>query len=260
MFNKKVFCVLLILVLLLPLKLVAQDRIEKEQDAQDRTANDKKFYVLFDEGISYSVISRLILQEEKSNYVFEDYMIGSYMTVRTEYFSPFNPIERLAVYVPFSTEFNNVELERKRFNWSFDSFTGVEFTTDIQKWLFIRFGPGVHFNYEYADRFEYITVGLGGYIDTELPISYRWSIILDGAGTFDFLGNLGSNKYVEYYNYCWQWQTGLGVRYTTKGCNERNYSNQTLEEIEAKQMAKKAKKDAEKQKTADKKASKEKQK
>ena len=106
---------------------------------------------------------------------------------------------RFSVYAPFSTEFNNVEQTRKRFNWGIDYFAGMEFKASVKGYVNVHIAPGLHFLYEYTDRFSYIDLGIGGYINAELPVSYHWSIVLDGIGSFDF-GNLGSNKLFEYYN------------------------------------------------------------
>ena len=238
---KKVVC--FVSAFLLIFSICAQEQASEENSEQKE---EKKFYILFDEGFSYSKITRIVKQQEKSNYVFEDYLVGAFLTAHTEYFWPFNPLMRISAYVPFSTEFNNTEQARKRFGWLVDGFLGVEFKGSIQGWVNSRFGPGLHFNYEYADRFDYMSVGVAGYINVELPVSYNWTVLLDGVGSYDFLGNLGTNKYVEYYDHVWQWQTGVGIRYSSKGHNVKNYCGQTAEQVEARKAAKQAKKDAKK--------------
>ncbi|MDD7415943.1 MAG: hypothetical protein SPI86_04380 [Treponemataceae bacterium] len=223
----------------------AQDS-SQSQTKKNSASDEDKFTVAFDEGLGYSKVTRIVFQNEKTNYVFEDYMMGAFLSVRTEYFEPLNPLMRLSVYTPFSTEFNNVEQSRKRFNWGIDYFAGMEFKASVKGYVNVHIAPGLHFLYEYTDRFSYIDLGIGGYINAELPVSYHWSIVLDGIGSFDF-GNLGSNKLFEYYNIVWQWQTGIGFKYSIMMPNKINYMNQSLEDIQLKKDAKKALKEAKKQ-------------
>ena len=209
--------------------------------------------VVFDEGLSLTQVTRIIKQTERTNFVFRDVMAGAYMDVKTIGFPGINPIFRIAAYTPLAMTFNYVPQKTLLTNYALDSFLGFEFRHSMLDYLFIDITPGVHMLYQVTDRFSLITLGTELMLTCELPISYNWTILVSGAGSFDY-GNFGSNKIIEPYDYTWQLTCDLGVRYTTKMPNKYNYLNQNEQMIKDKKDAKIAKKQAQKEKRAAKKA------
>ena len=101
-------------------------------------------------------------------------------------------------------------------------------------------------------------LGGGALAGLELPIEPRWSILLDGTFSFDY-PNFGTNSLVQPYDYSWQYQLNLGVRYSVKGKNRYSYirqSEKSLQKEELKAENKAAKKELKAQKRAERKAAK----
>ena len=212
-----------------------------------------KVDIVYEEGLAMSQITRIETQENRSNYVLRDNLVGAYFTVKTSSNQLFNPMMRVAAYTPLNETFNGVPQTVQQRNVALDGFIGLDFRYSVIDFAFLTFAPGLHMAYEYTDRFNYLNTGLEVRGGLELPISYQWTILGGCAVSFDY-GNLGSNKYIEPYNYVWQWDLDLGVRYSTKVPNKYNYLHETAQTIQDRADAKAAKKEAKAQAKAEKKA------
>ncbi|MCR4790654.1 MAG: hypothetical protein K5839_06205 [Treponemataceae bacterium] len=201
------------------------------------------FYI--DEGFELSKVTRVILQEDRSNYVFEDQMLGIYCTVKTDGFAPINPLVKVTALMPMSLYFNDCKLKSSTFNFGLDGFLGFDFRTSFYDYVFLNFAPGFHAMYEKTDRYNLMNLGLGAYISAEMPIAYEWTIVLGGQFSYDW-GNFGDNSLLETYDRVWQTGIDLGVRYSKKKPNNYNYLNETAEMLEARRAAFAAKKAAKK--------------
>ena len=190
---------------------------------------DKPF-VVFDFGVTGSTVNRVINQEayERSNFNFQDTLVGAYMSMQTKHMQPLNSVIRLAGYYPLSFTFNGVpQVSKAILRGSADLFAGILFELDMWNYLRINLSPGLHAFYQYSDRFNYVHVGGGILANIELPIAKYWTIKLDGIASYDY-ANLGSNKNIENYNVFWQYQLDFGFRYSTKYKNKYNYLKQEM--------------------------------
>ena len=190
---------------------------------------DKPF-VVFDYGVAASTVNRVIFQEmyERSNFNFQDTLVGAYISMQTKHMKPLNSIVRLAGYYPLSFTFNGVQQVSKAIlRGSADLFAGILFELDMWNYLRINLSPGLHVFYQYSDRFNYVHLGGAILANVELPIAKYWTIKLDGIASYDY-ANLGSNKNIENYDACWQYQIDVGFRYSKKDKNKYNYLKQEL--------------------------------
>ena len=191
---------------------------------------DKPF-VIFDYGLTTSWVNRVIKQEEygRSNFNFQDFLVGAYISMQTQNMKPLNSVIRLAGYYPFSFTFNEVpQVSKAILRGSADLFAGILLELDMWNYLRINLSPGMHVYYQYSDRFNYVHVGGALLANLELPIAQCWTIKLDGIASLDY-ANLGSNKNVEVYDVCWQYQLDVGFRYSKKALNKYNYLKQPTE-------------------------------
>ena len=81
-------------------------------------------------------------------------------------------------------------------------------------------------------------------------------MLLDGTFSFDY-PNFGTNSLVQPYDYAWQYQLNLGVRYSVKGKNKYSYirqSEKSLQRETAKAEKKARKKELKAEKRAERKA------
>ena len=69
--------------------------------------------------------------------------------------------------------------------------------------------------YQLSDEYHLFYFGAGGIAGVEIPLAKRWTIILDGSFTLDY-PNWGGNRLMLPFDWGWQWQTSLGVRYSKK--------------------------------------------
>lgn len=190
---------------------------------------DKPF-VIFDYGGTFSFVNRLINQEDykRSNFVFQDFLVGAYVSMQTKHMKPLNSIIRLAGYYPLSFTFNGVpQVSKAILRGSADLFAGILFELDMWNYLRINLSPGLHVLYQYTDKFHLVHVGGAILANIELPIAKHWTIKLDGIASLDY-GNLGTNKNIEIYDTCWQYQLDVGFRYSKKTLNKYNYLKQMI--------------------------------
>ncbi|MGP1586832.1 MAG: hypothetical protein ACTTHG_00640 [Treponemataceae bacterium] len=215
----------------LPDKSLSQD--EQKTEKKSFFKNGKVPYVIFDEGLVFSQVTRIIKEEKRSNFIFLDSLVGAECTMRTRNMEPFNSILRLAVLYPISTGFNGVfEKPIMVVQGGIDIFAGIEIKLKMWDIMYFSIVPGLHGLFQVNDRFTHFNGGAGIYANIELPIAYRWTILCGGLLSLDY-PNFGNNKFVEPYDFCYQYQIELAVRYTKKDINIHNYLKQTEETVAA---------------------------
>lgn len=184
---------------------------------------DKPF-ITFNEGVTFSQVTRIVDQKDykRSNFVWQDYLIGAFFELETVNMRPCDSLLRIAGYYPFHYTFNGMEQQAKQaILYAVDAYWGPLFKTDMWKYVVIDFSFGPHFLYQLSDEYHHIELGGAVLLGTELPLARRWSILLKGLGSFDY-GNLGSNREMNPYTIVYNLQCELGIRYSRK--NENKYS------------------------------------
>jgi hypothetical protein len=81
-------------------------------------------------------------------------------------------------------------------------------------------GPALHMFFLNADRWYYFNMGASAVAGVDIPLSPGWTLLVDGAASLDN-GNLGTNRTMEPFNTVFQYQVGLGCRYSKKMINSR---------------------------------------
>ncbi len=223
--KRKILHVVVLFLLLLPCTLLSAE------ESQEIPLNQKtgfpeiteKPFLTFDYGASISWVNRLQFQEERSNFVLEDMLVGLYFTLHTENMKPIDSLLRVAVYYPLQSTFNKVpQVPKQTILYGFDAFYGFNFEADMWKYVRIEFAPGIHFLYQLSDNWHYMSLGAGVMLGTELPLSRRWTILINAMGSFDY-ANLGTNAQMFPFDLSWQYQVSLGVRYSKKKPNIYSY-------------------------------------
>lgn len=210
-----------------------------------------KPFIVFNEGITGSWITRIVRQTDRSNFVFKDFMAGAYFSLETKNMQPVDSMVRFAVYYPLSFKFNgHPQVPKNMLNFAFDLFAAPVFL-QMDMWNYLRFNitAGLHFLYQMGDRWNYINLGIGALAGMELPVARRWTMLINGYMSIDY-GNFGTNRHLEPYDLVWQYQLDIGVRYSRRALNQYSYipSRRTYEEdlaaLAAKDQAKQEKKEA----------------
>ncbi|MDR1747528.1 MAG: hypothetical protein LBR47_00535 [Spirochaetaceae bacterium] len=182
-----------------------------------------KPFIIFNEGVTASWITRIIKKETRSNFVFTDFMPGIYLGIKTVNMQPLNSIVRLAAYYPLSFKFNDgPQVPKNVIRYAIDLFAGVAIELNMWEYVRINLAPGLHFLFQNSDRWNYMSLGLGGLAGVELPVAKRWTLLVNGIASIDN-GNLGSNKTMEPYDIVYQYQLDVGIRYSRKGENKYSY-------------------------------------
>lgn len=180
-------------------------------------------YVMFDEGFTYANITRIEFQEDRSNFVWSDNLIGGYFGLQTVNIQPADSMVRVAAFYPYFSTFNGMEQPAKQtILYAFDLFAGPLFRGDFWKYVKLNYAVGLHYMYQLTDDFHMHYFGLGMVSGFEFPIAQHWTILLDGMFTLDY-PNFGSNSLIQQYDISWQYHASLGVRYSRKGKNEYSY-------------------------------------
>lgn len=218
-----------------------------------------KPFVMFNEGIAMAQVTRIQTVSGRSNFVWQNDMIGAFFQIQTRNMKPLNSVIRTSVFYPFYNKFNEVkQFPKQTILYAFDLFAGPILETDMWKYVRLKFGLGLHYMYQLSDEYHLNYLGGGALAGLELPIEPRWTILLDGTFSFDY-PNFGTNRLVQPYDYSWQYQLNLGVRYSVKGKNRYSYIRQSAKSMQKETLKaekKAAKKELKAQARAQKKAAK----
>ena len=193
-------------------------------------ATRDKFRVYFDEGATASWNTRLIKQSGRTNFVFQDFMAGLYVTTRTKNFDalvPFPlPVElfaRVAAYYPLSHTFNDYPQKAVNvLNFGVDFMLAPVLQISFLDYVYLDLAAGLHFLYQKSDRWHYVHLGAVGMGGLQLPLARRWTLLLNGFASMDN-ANLGSNRHMEPYDLAWQYQASVGIRYSKNTPNPKFY-------------------------------------
>lgn len=185
---------------------------------------DKPFLSM-DEGISGAMITRIIIPEnnDKSNFVYENYLIGAYYNLKTEFLRPFNYNIKTSAYYPFKNTFRGMDQPAKQvLLYAFDVFAGPTIQFDSWKYIYYNVSVGLHYMYQLTDDFHMNYLGLGALVGIALPVAHHWTVNLNGSLCVDY-PNLGTNSLLKPFNYAWQYHLDLGVCYSRKKPNKYSY-------------------------------------
>lgn len=182
-------------------------------------------FVVFDEGVTFDMVTRLQKQDDynRSDFVWQDYMLGAYFNVQSENMKPLDSMLRVAVYYPFYHTFDGMQqFPKQTILYAFDLFWGPMLQADMWKYVQLKVAGGLHYMYQLTDEYHMNYLGLGLVAGVELPVARRWTIVNNGTFTLDY-ANLGTNKQVQPYDYSWSYQGSLGVRYSKKKLHKYAY-------------------------------------
>lgn len=181
----------------------------------------EKPFLMFNEGVTFAQVNRIETQKERSNFVRENYMLGAFLSIQSGNMKPLNSILRVAAYYPFYHTFNGMRVYPKQtILYAFDLFYGPMIQTDMWKYVRLNFAAGLHYMYQLTDEYHMHYLGGAVIAGLELPVARNWTVLLNGTFTLDY-PNFGTNQKVQPFNYAWQYQLELGVRYSIK--NPNNY-------------------------------------
>lgn len=193
----------------------------------------RKFGLLHNWGISWASITRIQKQTGRSNFVWNDKLIGAYYEMTTNNFLVMGRkvnvdlFARNAFYYPYAYTFNKVkQITTQTLLYNFDLFTGVKFSMNFWDWVTVSAKPGLHVLYQLHDKWHYVHLGAGLGLEVEAPISSRWSFNIGGIFTWDN-ANLGSNKRMRPFDLSWEYQAQLGFRYSKKKLNPKSFVKYT---------------------------------
>lgn len=193
----------------------------------------RKFGLLHNWGISWASITRIQKQTGRSNFVWNDKLIGAYYEMTTNNFLVMGRkvnvdlFARNAFYYPYAYTFNKVkQITTQTLLYNFDLFTGVKFSMNFWDWVTVSAKPGLHVLYQLHDKWHYVHIGAGLGLEVEAPISSRWSFNIGGIFTWDN-ANLGSNKRMRPFDFSWEYQAQLGFRYSKKKLNPKSFVKYT---------------------------------
>lgn len=266
---KKIFLIFAFAFLLYPVVCQETNLFEtstaEEKDDPNIEINEKtgfpkitaKPFIMFNEGVAAAQVTRIQTLSGRSNFVWKNDFIGAFFQIQTRNMKPLNSIIRTSVFYPYFNTFNEVkQFPKQTILYAFDLFAGPILETDMWKYVRLKFGLGLHYMYQLTDEYHLNYLGGGALAGLELPVEPRWSVLLDGTFSFDY-PNFGTNSLVQPYDYAWQYQLNLGVRYSVKGKNKYSYirqSEKSLQRETAKAEKKARKKELKAEKRAERKA------
>jgi len=195
--------------------------------------NSGRPFVVFSEGAAFSWLTRIIKQTGRSNFVFNDFLLGLYFRMDMENIKYVNPMLRLAVLYPLTSTFNKFPQKPKNpLHLGADMVAGARFDILNLKYLRLNIGPGVHMFFLNSDRWNYFELGGAAFVGMELPLTKRWTLLCNFFASIDY-GNLGANRLIEPFDICYQYQVDIGVRYSKKLENKTSLFSQKSKETES---------------------------
>ncbi len=198
---------------------------------------EKKPFVMFDYGASLGLVTRIEIQKERSNFVRQTHLLGTYVAMQSANMKPVNSMIRLAGYYPIYNTFNGMGQKSKQpVLGAFDLFAGPMLEFDMWKYVFLKGAGGLHFMYQATDRYHLLYLGMGLLAGAELPVAKQWTVIINGMLSADY-PNFGTNRQIQPYSVSWNYQLDLGVRYSIKGSHDYSYID-IIKSIKKKKSAK----------------------
>lgn len=180
-------------------------------------------FIMFNEGAAYTIITRLEKQEKRSNFVRQNHLVGLFFSAQTENMKPVNSMIRIAAYYPFFNTFNGMrQYPKQTILYAFDLLAAPMIQADMWKYVRLNFAGGLHYMYQLTDEYHMNYLGGGLLAGVELPLARRWTILTDGTATLDY-PNLGTNRIVQPFDFAWQYNVSVGLRYSKKGENKYAY-------------------------------------
>lgn len=145
-------------------------------------------------------------QNDRSNFVWQNYFVGACLTLQAENIKYINPMFRIAAYYPFYNTFNGMQqFPKQTILYAFDVFTGPAFKTNIKEYIRFTLTPGIHYMYQLSDEYHLNYPGGGISEGIELPVARHWSILNNGTITLDY-ANSGTNKDIQNFDISYQYQ------------------------------------------------------
>lgn len=202
------------------------DKPEAADEIDSKTGFPKikqRPFIMFNEGAAYTLITRLEKQDKRSNFVRQNHLAGLFFSLQTENMKPVNSMIRIAAYYPFFNTFNGMQQYPKQtILYAFDLLAAPMIQADMWKYVRLNFAGGLHYMYQLTDEYHMNYLGGGLLAGVELPLARRWTILTDGTATLDY-PNLGTNRLVQPFDFAWQYNVSVGVRYSKKGENKYAY-------------------------------------
>jgi hypothetical protein len=190
------------------------------QEQEIETKSRDKLLISFNYGAVASWLTRIIKQKKRSNFVFRDFLTGLYYSAELHNIKYITPIARLTAYYPMISSFNKVpQKPNSPLHYGIDLCTGFRFEFSIKEIVRLHAGPALHMFFLNAERWNYFNLGAAALAGVELPLTRRWTVLVDGIASFDS-GNLGANRKMEPFDTVFQYQAGIGCRYSKKRQNE----------------------------------------
>lgn len=205
------------------------DLIQVSESSQSKTNPFLQFFtnpwytITFNEGASYAQITRLEIIEDRSNFVYENFLVGAFVNAKTDNLWNIDFMIQLGAYYPYYQAYNGMrQFPKNMIAYAFDSYFGAVYSFDKLKYVLIDISLGMHYMYHLTDEYHLNYLGLGTLNTIEFPLTKSWSIINNYFFSYDN-ANLGSNKNVQKFDASYQYHIDLGVRYTRKAPNAYYY-------------------------------------
>lgn len=187
---------------------------------------EAKPFVIFNEGAAFANVTRIEKQSGRSNFVWQNSMLGAFFEVQSKNMRPLNSLIRVAAFYPFACKFNKVpQVQKQTILYAFDLFAGPIVETDMWKYVRIKLSTGLHYMYQLSDEYHLHYLGVGFLAGLELPVSAGWTVLVDGIFDLDY-PNFGTNRMMQPFDLSWQYHLNAGVRYSKKARNTYSYIRQ----------------------------------
>jgi len=194
------------------------------QEEMEIYNDDSKLYINFNYGTTVSWLTRIINQNDRSNFVFRDFLPGMYLNMKLQNIPYVSPQLRFAFYYPLISTFNHVPQKANTpLHFALDFFTAACFEKDFKN-LSINAGPGLHILYLRSDRWNYLNLGIAATVGIEYVLNSNVILLVDLIASLDN-GNLGGNRLMEPFNTVFQYQASVGIRYIRNKNNNKNNNN-----------------------------------
>ena len=190
--------------------------VPPETDDLHLQSGNGKLFLQFTQGITAAWLTRIVNQTGRSNFVFRDFLPGLYFAAELHNLKYVTPAVRVAAYYPLISTFNLMPQESKTpLHIGADLFAGLRFEKEMNQFIRVNGGPGLHLFFLNSDRWNFLNMGAAVFAGIEYLLNSRWSLLADGFASLDN-GNLGANRRMEPFDIVYQYQVDFGFRYSTR--------------------------------------------
>ena len=140
--------------------LFAQEEVPSQEENLDPLTGfpviEEKPFVVYNEGLATSWVTRVMKQSGRSNFVFSDFLAGAYFGITARNMEPMDLTVRLTAYYPLSSKFNgHPQVSSSPLHYALDLYVAPTLRLTMWNYVYINLSGGLHFFFQNSEKQSY---------------------------------------------------------------------------------------------------------